>query len=320
MSTLARFPNYGRSLAVDEVHVDDLPRAVFHRDYVLRNRPLLIGQGAKAWPAAQWTVQTLLGCLRDVDNLFENAVGLVSEPFGEYVTAAGETARAAITRGRPKMSGAEFVNRLMRGDYKASAYGVPLQRTPGIERIWREFGDFPFLGAGIPKSFLYEHRMFIYRGGYTDWHFHYADEGLTAQFMGRKEVLLLSTESSTFNAMWGIVRRSRFSDGDLERDAAIASLRPCRAVLEPADILYIPVFWWHAVEPLDDEIGVTCAFTFKSPAHIQWDLRFRAARWNLLQAVGRPRFWPLVPLQALGAVWSIMHSPFAAAHLDRKGR
>jgi len=45
--------------------------------------------------------------------------------------------------------------------------------------------------------------------------------------------------------------------------------------VHPGDAIYIPPHWWHAVECPDarDGLGITLAYCWRSPAHIEFDPR-----------------------------------------------
>jgi len=68
-------------------------------------------------------------------------------------------------------------------------------------------------------------------------------------------------------------------------------------VVEPGDALYIPVYWWHAVQSMDDAFGATVAATFPTPLHVSGDIRSPIAR-RVLRTYLFSRLAPLV----LGAV------------------
>ncbi|MEF9673461.1 cupin-like domain-containing protein [Pseudomonas sp. PCH446] len=74
-------------------------------------------------------------------------------------------------------------------------------------------------------------------------------------------------------------------------------LQALRTVVEPGDALYIPVYWWHAVQSMDDAFGATVAATFPTPLHVSGDIRSPIAR-RVLRTYLFSRLAPLV----LGAV------------------
>jgi hypothetical protein len=304
---LSRFPGYETARPLAEL--SSLDPAAFERDYVRRNRPVVVRGGAARWPCCEaWTLEGLRERLAGVEDLFAESQGLLEQRMREYAGSTVGAERDALREARPRGSLAHarvFLERIERGE-RLVAYAVPLQ-TPGLERMCADLGQLPFAPAlSSREARFYRPRLFLYRGGYTDWHFHYADETCTVQARGTKEVLLLPPDPRTFATLWPIFRHQ----GSWEADpAAFRGLSPLKVRLQPGDVLYIPVFWWHAVEPVDDEIGATLALPFASSPEIQFDLRFAAARWTLQQAWSRPAERRWIPWMLLGGLWSAVRHP-----------
>jgi len=63
--------------------------------------------------------------------------------------------------------------------------------------------------------------------------------------------------------------------------------------VEPRRCAVHPVFWWHAVESVGEEFGVTVAAAFSSPLHVNGDMRFPVAR-KLARTYLVSRYAPLV--------------------------
>jgi hypothetical protein len=252
--------------------------------------------------------------MKSVPNIFAKAQGIVTKPMREYAGSYVGEERTEAAKHRPKMSAVEFLNLLEQGD-EAAAYGVSF-KTPGIEPLINDIGSLSFVDTDVEKKgFLYDHRLFIYRGGFTDWHFHYADDGVTIQVMGRKEFLLLPNNRKVFEPMWAVSRHKgswEMTDYDL---AEIAELRPYKVILEPGDALFIPVFWWHAVEPCDKKIGATLALVQKAPKRIQFDPRLPGARWNMKQCLKKNGFKRYFPIFALAGCWPLCRNPIRPPYL-----
>jgi hypothetical protein len=164
----------------------------------------------------------------------------------------------------------------------------------------------------------YKSGVFIYRGGYTDWHFHLYDVAVAVQVMGRKEFLLLPTDSKTFNTLWPVVATRGVWEVDPADHPDLAQLQPYRVVLGPGDALHIPLFWWHAVEPCDQEVGLNMAFFLHPPRSAQYDLRFPAARFNLRLAAGLSAFRSKLPRLCFEAIRSFILHPRAPVYLHRR--
>lgn len=97
-------------------------------------------------------------------------------------------------------------------------------------------------------------------GTFTPLHFDLTNN-LLIQITGRKRLLLVSPSQTKLLAN----RRHVFSDvHDLEDAACMArhpqaqGVRPYIVTLEPGDMLFIPVGWWHQVRSLDFSVMMTC--------------------------------------------------------------
>jgi hypothetical protein len=216
------------------------------------------------------------------------------------------------------MSAASFFRRMDDVD-SLTAYAVHLD-TPGLAPLNEGLGQFNFIDlekAAPPRVPNYATRMFLYKGSYTDWHFHSSDETITVQLLSRKELLLLPTDNIVFRRMRGALQSSPGWLISLETHPEFAGLIPLRAVLQPGDAVYLPVFWWHAFEAVGNELGVTLAFTFGSPLDIQCDPRFAAARSNIRFALAKPKYRRYLPLLVFGGFASLLRHPFRPRYLSQ---
>lgn len=94
-------------------------------------------------------------------------------------------------------------------------------------------------------------------GTFTPLHFDEHDI-LFGQICGRKRVTLIAPQERG-----GLYVRRRFysevdvEQPDLQRHPAFADVQRLEVVVEPGDLLFLPVGWWHAVRALEPSISVT---------------------------------------------------------------
>jgi hypothetical protein len=155
------------------------------------------------------------------------------------------------------------------------------------------------------------------KGNITRLHYD-SDHGLLAQLTGRKRVVLFPPyESSNLYAdplylLWNQRPHSKLPTDCLRADRRLFpkfwNVR-CyyETVIGPGDVLYIPPWWWHEVESLDNTISIP----------LRYDLHWtEAIRPNAFPfALGRLRFALRSAIRATGR--RALRSPPAAS--SRKG-
>ncbi|WP_317205763.1 cupin-like domain-containing protein [Janthinobacterium sp.] len=229
----------------------------FLADYYSANRPVIITGMMDDWPALQkWTpdyfranyagreVEVQFG--RDADQDYElNSIAHKRKmPFGAYVDLVQNSGSS--------------------NDFYMTANNDSLNRQ-ALTELWADIGQLPEYLAreAQPRGFFW----FGPAGTVTPFH-HDLTNNFMAQVFGRKRVRIIPAceVAKVYN------QRHCFSllDGraiDLARfpDAAGAQVLEC--VLEPGEILFLPVGCWHFVEALD--ISATIAFI-----NFHWDNDF----------------------------------------------
>ncbi len=134
-----------------------------------------------------------------------------------------------------------------------------------LHELWQDIAPLPaYLNSdGKASGFFW----FGPAGTVTPFH-HDLTNNFMAQIMGRKRVRLIAPcELARLNN-----ERHCFTDVDgrnidLQRFPAMAGVPVLDCILEPGEILFLPVGWWHFVEALD--ISVTVAHT-----NFRWDNDF----------------------------------------------
>jgi len=116
--------------------------------------------------------------------------------------------------------------------------------------------------------------MFGGRNTRSVCHYHPAGEAILCQVVGRKRVLLFSPHGKEFHRLYpfhwysGVFSYSQVKfprDGswpDVESYPRLAESHPVEAVLDPGDMLYIPIHWWHVA--FGQELSISAAHWWMS--------------------------------------------------------
>ncbi len=182
------------------------------------------------------TVEVQFG--RDADAKYElNSIAHKRQmPFGEYV-------------GLVKNSGHT-------NDFYMTANNDSKNRA-ALKELWEDVGTLPeYLEEGTERQGFF---WFGPAGTVTPFH-HDLTNNFMAQIMGRKRIRLIAP--SELPRLYNFRHCFTDVDGrdiDLQRFPAMANVQVLDCVLEPGEILFLPVGWWHFVEALD--ISVTLAMT-----------------------------------------------------------
>ncbi|RON51628.1 transcription factor [Pseudomonas frederiksbergensis] len=296
--SLTRFPNYAEAAAVEVIDAHEISKADFMRIYVTKNRPCLIKNAVRHWPAfTKWTDSEYLRA-----NSPNSPVVVRSAMVSEVIGWSGPQVKAALTeqadaRHRDILFH-DFLDELKVGEGPLVADSCGFTEGAAFEKMKDDVGGLPFMPV-LSKARRYpSYRGFLYRDSYTDWHFHATDETFMTQVIGSKEILLLPPDDASWQGLRPVIENEGYLFNiDTERFPGTRALRPSRAVVEPGDALYIPALWWHAVESIGEDFGITVAATFGTPLHINGDLRYPIAR----KVARTYLFTPAAPL-VLGAV------------------
>ena len=287
-----------------------IPLEEFRDRFVRRNQPCVIRGFGVDWPVCHWSFAELQESFSGIP-VFAGEQETHDRPIEQYTPKSLTETIDSPRKGA--LSSEEFFQRM---DASSELTGAIYHHKPGFERFRAALGSVSRLVAG-PKSRLYKDRCFVYKGGFTGWHFHFGDESLSLQAIGSKEVHVLPPHPEIFGPIMAAASRGLVVDADLEahRDVILKHFRG--ATLHPGDLVYLPVYWWHAFEPPQGDRGLTLAHTFASPREIQFDLRIPEARWVVRTIASRPKMWPVAAAYLGGTAMALLRHPIRPAYLHR---
>lgn len=255
-----------RLLAAEIPRRQHLSREEFLHDYYSAGRPVLITGMMDDWPAlAKWsldyfesrfaerTVQVQYGRNSDARYEINKTAHLRTMPFGEYV-------RQVRAAGRDN-------------DCYMTAYNEGPNRQ-ALAELWDDIVQVPayLSDKGPTQGFLWLGPA----GTITPFH-HDLTNNFMAQVLGRKRVRVIP--ACEIAHMYNTEHCFSAVDGraiDLARYPLMRDVRVLECILQPGEILFLPVGCWHFVEALD--VSATVSFT-----NFLWDNDF-TAEYPRLQA------------------------------------
>ena len=233
--------------------IDELPPGCtvgeqeFFEQYYRENRPLLIRKGASDTAAARlWTPEYLKSHYGDID--VEAMFARKSDPDYEL----------HHEQHRRKLKLKDFVDCVLSAGQTNDVYMVAVNRT--LRGMLREIlSDLqlsqPFLNQPLsPRTY---NMWFGPAGTVTKLH-HDPSNNALIQIYGRKSVVLIAPWDSRF--VYNSAGAHCEVDVDCREDIEQTNLKYAtlrRVVLEPGDLLFIPVGWWHQVQALDVSITIS---------------------------------------------------------------
>lgn len=241
-------PRMRQPVEVEVVRASDLSYATFVREYVRRNRPVVIDGAAARWPALErWTPEYF------------------RDRFGDQQVQVSY---------RDRMAMSDFIDAVLRSTAEQPGpylYRVFLhEHLPAVlpdlspenpyafagrhgsalipERWWRPDGYLKLLIGGVGSKFPVMH----YDGDH--------EHAQITQIYGDKEFYLFSPRDTDklyarpLQTNWSEVENP--AEPDLERFPLMAQATPYRAILKPGQTIFVPMLWWHAARALSVSISV----------------------------------------------------------------
>jgi lysine-specific demethylase 8 len=230
----------------------------FVRDYVEPRRPVIMTDVANRWPAVSlWSA-----------DYFAREHGRTS--VNVEVQGERDPKRYFPARRYERMDLAEFVQRLPseQPHYYLSQWDA-LEELPGLRQHIVPLDDYQpctprALGRWmrLPTNF-----WFGAAGTFTTLHYDPADN-LYVQIWGRKRIVLYAPDQSEYmHRSHALCQEQKLcltlfspvdvESPDLERHPHFARARAHVCELQPGEILYIPVGWWHYLVSLDPSISLS---------------------------------------------------------------
>jgi hypothetical protein len=219
----------------------------FFADYFSRNRPLVLRQAVRHWPALyKWSPRYFAECYGDAPVTI--TANRQADPWYEI------NARRHMTQTTLR----EYVSMLSSGDRTNDYYLVANSHALQTERLAPLFDDiggiFGLLDHGSQRNHTF---LWLGPAGTVTPLHHDKTNLLIAQIRGRKRVILFPTESIRhMNNVVGVYTTA--DPEDPERSPIdLRGLPQFEVTIGPGDVLFVPIAWWHHVRALDLSITVS---------------------------------------------------------------
>jgi len=242
----------GEIRPLEVIDVEKLSEDEFWSDFVCKHRPLIIKRGIEHWPASQkWSKQGYLESITNSSNKeIEFRRAFNSNPTPPYRTKMGLNDAIKEIQTLPD----------------DETFGIPAMEMP---LKWRDdIGDYPFFKSRENRKCLFYqlNRLFLFKNTSTDWHTHPADETITSQILGSKRVSMFRCTEKDYHLYAPYIEANiHHMSLDEEYFPEKSNLIKFEGVLKQGDSLYIPPFWWHALDSNSADFGITLARCFRSP-------------------------------------------------------
>ncbi len=245
-------PGIEKAKNAPSIDASELNQQNFHADWVAKNKPCLIKGAVKHWPATE-KVKNEEYWLSVCDDFYIRVY-----PHMNY----NAWDKQKIDSERITFHNA--IKRLHRNeDYILSIPSEKIAEGNRFSALVKETPGFSFLSSKIKPRMYDQRRFFMYRRAATSWHYHNIDETLMCQVSGAKKVALLPPDIPKAKEISDFLTNEKYLDNK-QLDETL-QLEPMIITVEEGDALYIPPYWHHAVVPVDDNIGFTLAYCWKSP-------------------------------------------------------
>jgi hypothetical protein len=231
--------------------VGTIDPASFKKNYYNTNRPLIIKDLAKEWPAySKW----------DWD-YFKQLVG--NQRVGIYNNVKSD-AYTPINTADDYTTFGEYIDMVKGGPaaWRIFLFNI-FDHAPGLTKdfTWPEH---------LMKGFVKKYPMLFVGGQGSITHMHFdidMSHILHTQFAGRKRVLLFPFEEQKklYRKPWevlSLVDFSHYADTekskvDYESFPALRNARGYEVVLEPGDTLFMPAGYWHHMEYIESGFAMS---------------------------------------------------------------
>ena len=220
----------------------------FAERYVRCERPVIVRGGVKDWPPSyKWTPEYL----KSIAGTRPVKIGVSTN--GDYLDYA-ERLNIGV---EPEVAFGKAIDDIFAPadpEQKCRIHQVSLKRWSTLNE---EASPIPY----VLRKVIAKNIWMGSTGNVTKTHYDMEDN-INVQLCGRKEVILFpSTQLDELYPRSPWEYMSNFSRVDIEtpdlsRFPRFSDATPLRAILEPGDFLYIPIYWWHQFYTLEASLNV----------------------------------------------------------------
>ncbi len=245
----------GKATAIERI--DNPSYDDFYRNYFLKNKPVIITGIASKWKALdQWNVDYLRSTSEDV--------GLEIIVSKDQSTI-GNQEKGWLTHRKLSMGFHEFLNTIEDSNQLKRYYYLQYQKFDKFPHLLNDI-EVP---AFIPSKDI-NTRLWIGSGKNITPVHHDTQSNILTQIRGRKQFTLFPPSESS--ALYPFPFRSKnralspvnLKEPNYEKYPRFKDAHPVEGILEPGEMIFQPVFWWHQVETISDDITISVTFMWKA--------------------------------------------------------
>jgi hypothetical protein len=232
-----------------DVRPGNLSREELHRDYVERNRPVLLKGGAGEWKF-RWTPEML------------------KQRFGERLIRVEGNETFQNDKTNFKMKLGDALERMAAGSQEVRVRFASASFFAAVPELKAEFEANNFRRRYFPDLPQVQSTFWISPTGNTSvMHHDTYFENLNAMIFGRKHYVFIPPwETPRIYPHFLNESPINPNEPDLEKYPDFAGVELYEATSEPGDLLYLPQFWWHFTTALEFTINLNVAAKAPKPA------------------------------------------------------
>ena len=221
----------------------------FTERYVRCERPVVVRNGVTDWPPSyKWTpeyLKAMCGTRR---------VKIGVSATGDYLEYA-ERLNIGV---EPEVAFAQAIDGVFapaNAEQKCRIHQEPLDKWSALHE------ESPPIRY-VPRKVIAKNIWMGSTGNLTKTHYDMEDN-VNIQIRGRKEIILFpSTQLEELypRSAWDYMSnfsRVEIETPDLSLYPRFSRATPLRAILEPGDFIYIPIYWWHQFYTLEASLNVS---------------------------------------------------------------